>query len=325
MALSGSIEELGRVRLSNRTERVVQTTGLGISGGFLFGFVFVAFGTVITLIGWKIIPVAPSGVHAPYWILSLFGGIFGASGMIVWAMALQEWLQVKRRQALAARHPRSEVFADYPWNPKGITKSPWSLVGKSLCAILLGAEFLTPFNWWAWGATDSSLMIKIIVSLFDLGLAFGVIELVRQILVALKYGNSRVEYETFPCHTGGRVGLRWFAPSGIENTTSVTFVLRCVEEWLESTGTGEDRSSCLIHEQLWAASRGTESRVDIRPNRPLSLAFDVPGAASGSNLSGKLRIIFWELDVCAEAPGVDFQECYLVPVYAKALLCAGPS
>lgn len=319
MLSSSTVVELERVRLSNRTERVAVTTGLGLWGGFLFGFLFVAMGAFILLLGLKVVYIDPSSVHAPYWVLSLLGGTFATSGMIVWSMILQERRQVKKRQILAAQHPFSQVFADYPWDPKGITKSPWSLARKSLAATIFFAVFMAPFNWWAWGSEEDRLMVKIIVSVFDLCLIFAGIELVRRILAALKYGHSRIEYNIFPLLTGGRIDLRWLAPSGLENATSITFALRCVEEWTESRGAGKNRSNYLIHEQLWAATRTTQGHGECPPNRPTFLSFDVPATAPGSNLSGKLRITFWELEVNAKAPGVDFQERYLVPVYPGAV------
>lgn len=308
-----------RVRLAHRTERVAKTTGLGVLGGFLFGSVFVIVGILIVLVGLKVVPVDPATVHAPNWVLALIGVIFAVSGLLVWSMVLQERLLVIRRQIMAARHPRSEVYADYPWDLKGITKSTWEPVGKSLGATMFFAVFLAPFNWWAWLSEAGELMVKVIVSVFDLCLLLSAIELVRRILVAVKYGKSRLEYEMFPILTGLPAEFRWFAPAGLERATRITFVLRCVEEWMESRGTGKQRSTILIHEQLWAAIRKTEGPVDCPSNCLISLSFDVPATAPGSNLSEKLRIIFWELEVCAEAPGVDFQERYLVPIYPGKL------
>ena len=122
--------------------------------------------------------------------------------------------------------------------------------------------------------------------------------------------------ETFPLHTGGSINLVWSAPSGLQKATGISFVLRCAEEWTETTGTGKHRRTHLIHEQLWAAERKTEGPVDCRPDLPIPLAFDVPSTAPGSRLSEKQAITFWELDVQAKAPGVDFSERYLVPIYA---------
>lgn len=318
MMLSESIVDAQRMRLPNRTERVNRTTGFSALGGIVFGYIFVGVGVAIILVGLKAIPVNPANIRAPYWVISFTGGMFTMGGILVWTRVLQEQLLVKRRQTLSAQHPRSEIFADYPWNPQGISKSLWSKVFSSLVAILAFAGFLTPFNWWAWGADGVLIFITCLVSLFDLLWILGVYELFRRILAALKYGSSSIKYEHFPFITGERVGLRWSVPSGCQNTESITFVLRCVEEWTESTGAGDDRSTILIHEQLWAATRTTVGRLANWPSTSLSVTFDVPATASGSYLSGEPRITFWELQVCTTAPGVDFEERYLVPVYRGA-------
>jgi len=190
---------------------------------------------------------------------------------------------------------------------------------KVIGGTLLFAVILVPFNWFAWYSDKNDLLpLQIAISLFDLLLISWVIEIVRQFLAALKYGNSRLEYQTFPLLTGGRVGLMWMPPSGLENATSIKFVLRCVEEWEETTGSGKNRGTHLVHEQVWAATRITEGPVDCQPNHPIPLSFDVPATAPGSCLSKKKINVFWELEVCAKSPGVDFQEQYLVPVYADA-------
>jgi hypothetical protein len=162
------------------------------------------------------------------------------------------------------------------------------------------------------------LFVKCLISLFDLFILLGAYELVRRILVALKYGSSGVEYETFPFVTGDRVKLKWLVPSGLKNVESITFVLRCVDEWTESIGVGDDRSIIIIHEQQWAATRTTEGRVGNWLNGKLSLSYDIPATAPGSYLSAEPRITFWEIDIYATASGVDFQERYLVPVYRGA-------
>jgi len=318
MKLSESTIAEQRMRLPNRTERVCKTAGLGEWEGLLFGAVLITAGIALILVGQKILPVAPSRVYAPYWVLSNFGGVLAIGGIIAWIKVAREKLFVRRRKNLSALHPHSAVFADYPWNPQGITKSPWSKVQQSLASSLFFAAFLTPFNWWAWRSDSRSWLIGAIVSLFDLLLALAVVELIRRTLVALKYGKSGIEFETFPFITGDCVNLKWLVPSGFTHVKSITFVLRCVEEWTETKGVGDDKTISLIHEQLWAATRTTEGMVNILPGAWLSLSYEIPATAPGSCLSGEPRITYWELDICVTAAGVDFEERYLVPVYQNA-------
>ncbi|MCP3892650.1 MAG: hypothetical protein GY702_27805 [Desulfobulbaceae bacterium] len=318
MIISKSSINSERFRLPIRTERVSKNTGLGLFGGLGLGLIFVAAGTCFILVGQKMILINPSRVYAPYWVISVFGGIFAMGGLIVWTKLLKEQLMIRRCRNYDARHPYATALKDYPWDPKGMMKSPWSRVGKSLFATLFLAVFLAPFNWWAWSYHESELMIKIIVSVFDIILVFVFIELVRRVLVALKYSKSGITYETFPALTGSRIDIKWLPPSGIEDSTSITFVLRCVEEWTESKGTVEHQRNRLIHEQLWAATQKMEGRIFCQHHNPILLSFDIPDTVPESNLANKRKIIFWELDVFTEAFGVDFQEYYLVPVYTQA-------
>lgn len=318
MMLSGSVVELERSRRSTQNGNVAKTYGLGGFGGFLLGLVLATVGTIVILVGLEDGLLPTSEANSKYWPATLTGMCFVAGGIFIWAVWLKERLLVKRRQASVAQHPQSEVFADYPWDPNGITKSPWVAVRKSFVMTLLFGIFLVPFNWFAWTSSEvrDLIVAQIAISLFDLALLFGVIELVRRFLTALKYGTSRLGYQTFPLFTGGRVDLMWMPPSGLENATSIKFVLRCVEEWMETTGSGKKRSAHLVHEQVWAAARTTAGPVDCQPNHPIPLSFDVPATAPGSCLSKKKTNVFWELEVCAKSPGVDFQEQYLVPIYS---------
>lgn len=314
---SQNIIDPKRARLPGRTERVGKTTDAGGWGGFLFGAAFVVAGVFILLVGLGVVPVDPATIHGPIWVVLTLGGIFAVSGLLVWVKALQGLIIAKSCRAPVGDHPQSAILADYPWNVAGIKKSPWGRVWKSLGPTIFLAVFLAPFNWWAWYSGAESLLLKIIVTLFDLGLILATVELGRRFLAALKYGSSALEYARFPCFTGDRVDLRWLPPSGLENAARLTFVLRCVEEWLEYESTGEGRRVTIIHEQLWAATRMIEGPADSRVNQPISLSFELPATVPGSKLSGMLPAIFWELEVSAEATGVDFQERYLVPIYSS--------
>lgn len=317
MILSDSVVDERRCRLSNH-ERVGTSTGLSRLGGFLLGLVFVATGIFILLLSREIIPVDPSSFHAPHGVVTLFGIIFATSGALLWSRLIQERRLVRSRLDQAKQHPFSAAFADYPWDLHGTTKSPWTPVSKGVGAVIFMVIFLTPFNWWAWISVDSALMVKIIISSFDLILLLLLLELIRQTLGALKYGKSRLEYLAFPVIIGKRADLRWFPPSGLKNVSKITFVLRCVEEWMESSGSGDNRRTQLIHEQRWAMTRSTEGiEVACLPNYPVTLSFDLPPTVPGSKLADEHKITFWELEVNAEAVGIDFWEQYLVPVYME--------
>lgn len=321
MILSESVFDEQRCRLRDH-ERISKTTGLNRVGGGAFGLVFVVIGALIALLGLGVIPANPERFNVPHSIVTIAGVIFASSGVFFWNMVWQEQRQIRSRQNLAKQHPYSLAFADFPWEPTGITKSPWRKATTGLLIVTSMSVFLIPFNWWAWFSEDGVLLVKFIVVIFNLALVVVIIKLIQVILVALKYGQSRLEYPAFPVVTGRSAALRWFPPAGLSHATKITFVLRCVEEWMESFGSGDNRTTEVIHEQKWAATRMTVGPVACRPDYPLDLLFDLPATVPSSRLADELKITFWELEVKAETEGLDFQERYLVPVYPNATMGA---
>jgi len=318
MRLSEIEIDLQRFRLPGRTERAAMSTGFRPFVGFLLAVTALAVGSFILLVGLRTVDVTLTTVRAPYWILQLFGLIFIVSGLVAGFKTQRQWRQEQRRQLLASEHPGSDAFDDHAWNPRGVRKSPWSTALKAVGASLFFLLFLLPFNWWAWFSGEQLLFVRGVVGLFDLFLLLALFETVRRILVALKYGDSGLDYGWFPMRTGKRVELYWYPPTGLERVNRIDFVLRCVEEWTERRGTDRNRSIDIIHEQLWAATRTTIGLVELLPDQTIPLTYDLPAEALGSSLAKQQHRIFWELDVRADAPGVDFQECYLVPVYAAS-------
>jgi len=118
MQLSESLIETQRRRLPGQTESVIKSTGIGGLAAFMLGILTILFGTVVTLIGLKIIPYAPSDIYAPYWVLVTFGGIFVFAGLTLWIQVLLEYLFQRRCRKKATKHPRFAAYADYLWNPK---------------------------------------------------------------------------------------------------------------------------------------------------------------------------------------------------------------
>jgi hypothetical protein len=92
----------------------------------------------------------------------------------------------------------------------------------------------------------------------------------------------------------------------------VTF--RCVEEFYEQQGSGKDRSSRMVHEEICAETQSFDRPQSFAPGRAVEFRFEPPPGALPSRLSAD-RPVFWELEVKLSMPGLDFEEWYLVPVY----------
>ncbi|PLX95427.1 MAG: hypothetical protein C0621_03670 [Desulfuromonas sp.] len=307
------------LRLPRRTEQIgtAVASGRGHLFFFLFGLPFVAIGSYLTLIGTRNLPVDPHSVHAPYWVLTACGLSFAAGGIMVWGMLLRSWRRQRRSRELADADPATRVYLDYPWERRGVRKSPWPPVFKALGGVVFLAIFLSIFNWWAWLSPSRVLFIQILVSIFDLFLLWALFDLLRKTFTALKYGPSELLYGSFPAWCGKTLDLRWRPPSGMTRIRSIELTLRCIEEWSETRGTGKNRHKELIHLQLWTA-RHTATRDNTRlSNGELALAFVIPEKAPGTRITSDEHSFYWELEVKADVAGLDFAERYLVPIYAE--------
>src|ERR1035441_11065901 len=84
-------------RLSGPVQRRGSKMGIPTGVGFLFGSLFVAVGTYITLMGTKVVSVNPASVRAPYWVLTVAGVSFALGGMAVWGMAGKQFAADRQR------------------------------------------------------------------------------------------------------------------------------------------------------------------------------------------------------------------------------------
>ncbi|MCW5551006.1 MAG: hypothetical protein KIS67_02450 [Verrucomicrobiae bacterium] len=303
-----------RHRLSGRTESRGSRTGFSTLGAFVFGGVFVLVGTLIIFVGTKVIPVDPKGVHAPYWVLTVFGAIFALAGLMVWGMAGRQYTANRRRKEVMQRHAGEPAVADYDWNPQGYAVNRWRRPARALGGAAFVTLFLSIFNYWGFW-TQAPWMVKAIVILFDLILLAVWWQALLLLGRAIKFGGSRIEFAEFPFRLTKPVVVRWQPATGIARARRGSFTLRCVEEWFESHGSGKNRSTRMVHEQKWSGTWFLDREHTFQPQEDIELRFE-PGADALPTHLHAARPVFWELEVKLDLPGLDFEETYLVPVYA---------
>ncbi len=302
-----------RRRLPGRTERRGAQTGLPAVGAFLFGGLFVTVGVLVMLVGLRVIPVDPQGVHAPWWVLTVFGAVFAAAGMFVEGMALRQLRSEQRRREAARQFPNEPALADYGWDTTGYSPPRWSAAIKALAGAAFLTLFLSIFNYWAFFA-NAPWPVKAIVVVFDLILLAVWWETARRTGKAFKFGGSRIAFARFPYRRREPVVVRWLPGEGIATARSGTFTLRCVEEWFEHTGSGKNRSAHLVQEELWGATAHLDRQRTFTRGETLEWRFEPPSGLPATQLSAA-KPVFWEFAVKLDLPGLDFEEVYLVPVY----------
>jgi hypothetical protein len=300
-------------RLSGVIERRGTQTGMSTPGMFLFGVPFTGVGVFVALIGAKVVPVNPSSVHAPYFVLTAFGTVFGIAGLMLWSMAWKQFKSNRRRAQALERHATEPALEDYDWDPRGFRSHCWARVAKAIAWAGFLALFLSMFNWWAW-FEKGPFMVKGIVSLFDL-ILLGIFWYVALMFSrAIKFGNSQIEYVRFPYRANEAITVRWLTPPHIRRADKGSFTLRCVKEWMETTGTGRDRRQNEVHEEQWSGTWSLDKPEDFPPGKNIDLEFQPVAGLPVTSLSGP-ETYFWEFEVNLSLPGPDFKETYLVPVY----------
>jgi hypothetical protein len=302
-------------RLAGRTEPRGTKTGFPLWGAFAFGGIFVVAGSLIVLVGTRVIPVDPRGVHAPWWVLTVMGVVFALCGLGVWGMGLRQYRAERHRAEARRRHPGRPELADHPWDPAGFAPPRWARAAKAVAGAVLMSLFISIFNWWAF-FTDAPWMVRAVTILFDLILVLVLWETGVRIGRAIRFGGSRVEYGQFPFRPGQTVRLRWWPAPGIGEVRKGRFTLRCVKEWYEHRGHGKNRSAHLVQQEQWAMHRFLDHAGTLRHERRQELEFELPPHVPSTELSAD-QPVFWELEIELDLPGLDFEEIYLVPVYAE--------
>ena len=303
-----------RVQLNNR-QPVSRTTIHGWPS-FIFGLPFAGAGAFILLMGLGKIEVDPSKVHAPMWIISLFGLLFLLAGFsFIW-----HGLDGVRRKARIKNVKTTRAFSpwlwDYEWQALGISDNKIYKVLRGLIMLIVVGAFLAPFHWWAFVSNEGHLMVKIMVVFFDLvfGLGGGYY-FFHNLALYLKYGNSRLRFGNFPFLLGDKLSVVLVGlPSEINQ---LQLDLRFIEEQYETRGSGRNRESRVVCYQLYHEARILKGR-EAASSGKLSLEWDLPGEPDMTSTLSQRPAHFWELEVKADTPGVDYHSRFLLPVYSKS-------
>lgn len=284
--------------------------GVG-AGGILFGLPFLAAGAFMMLLGAGTVPMdATSSDAPPPWVLGAFGLVFAIPGAAIMTGGVRGLVARSRRRAALARNPDAPWHADHPWDERVARDRASNPLGHFALAAFM-TLFLAGFNFFAFGVEGSPIPVKVIIGIFDLvlvavwGNAFYVLG--RR----LKYGTTKVRLAMFPFLVGHELKVTVELPTALRDFPELRATLRYVEQLWEVHGSGKNRSKRLVSYERWA-----EEQVIPRDRigRELGLEFDVPAGAPPTCLA-ETPAHFWELQLDAETPGIDYHGLFLLPVY----------
>lgn len=275
----------------------------------LFGLPFAGGGVVMLLVAAGVIHA--EGDDAPPWVLQAIGLVFLVSGLGFVLAGVAGYVRQARGAARAVHHPAEPWLADYPWDRDGIGDDTPRRFLTSLAWTLFLGLFLSPFNYFAWKDAGAMGCFILLIVLFDLIAAAMLVQTLLYAVHELKYGRSRLRFERFPFFLGDALEARLHAGRSLHRYQTLSFTLRCVEESVRSDGDGNK----VVCHQVWADSHELPPGEWSEGREPL-IRFELPQGDHGTRLSARPPR-YWELEVKADTPGLDYSATFLVPVYER--------
>ena len=188
---------------------------------------------------------------------------------------------------------------------------------KRIVIAMFVGLFMTPFNYFTI-AKSAPWLVWLFIGLFDLIAVLLFVNVVYLVIRWFKYGRSKVRFRAFPFFLGEMFEVEFVPDRDIRAFESIEFTLRCIQSQTETTRSSNGKSSTqTVYYQIWADTYKFDQAGDHAGGAALPVTFLLPPEASLSTHMQKGSPQFWELEIKAATPGVDFEAAYLVPVYAR--------
>ena len=282
----------------------------GLWAPIVFGLPFIGVGAFFALTGFEVFPLPGPKANAPLWVLGCIGVAFLASGLLVTGVGIRGRMTSMRRDETIRMHPNQPWMIDYDWDREGIRAGGFGNVVGGIYGLALFCTFLAPFHWWAWMSPAGGLFVKVLVVGLEFFAFLFALSVLRNSLRWLQYGQSKLRFAQFPFHPGERLEVE-FSPNRFDR---LHVTLRFRKRQAARSGTGESANTRIVDDTLYEAEQSLDcSALDAE----VSIAFDLPANDEWVNSIAAEPSYAWALEIKAEAPGVDFEESFLLPVYAS--------
>jgi hypothetical protein len=301
-----------RTRLTGHLPVPSTQTGGGCLIFFALPFVVIGLGVMAMSLGY--LPLEGE-INGPPQLLTVFGGVFAAAGLgLSWA-GIAGMARARAARKRKEEHPLEPWFWDHGWDSRWATHGSLKPAIHAFGFFFFLAAFLSMFHWWAFFSDEGPMVVKIVVVVFDLVALAVLYSAVYQLFQYFKYGQSRLHFARFPFRPGRHIEGGLELSRKVSAAPSISLTLRYIEEVTETTGSGKNRSSqqvlyCLheVKQELSASQFDLEGRGEI----PISIR--LPEGNFANRLIETPRR-YWELEVKAETPGIDYDAKFLLPVY----------
>ena len=297
--------------LQNRQGR--SGIALGSACALLIGLPFLAAGVAMILVGLG--GFKPYGDAPPPVVCFGLGGAFALAGLFLCSQGVMGLRRKYRRRRFARQQRGQPWSADHPWDVTGTTdhagrKLLWPFGISGFLFV-----FLMPFNYFFFSGASSKApwFVKTFIGLFDgafvVMLGYALYCLARY----LKYGSSSLRFPRFPFFLGERLEAQFVPPGEVRDCRSMNITLRCIKERFE---TDSDNSNVVRCYEIYADTLLVEGDAAAATYPAIPIAFDLPEDAPSTALAERPPV-YWEIEIKANVPGIDYRTNLLVPVYAK--------
>jgi hypothetical protein len=276
----------------------------------LFGVPFLAAGVAI---GFVALDEIPARKHAPDWVIGVIAGAFFFGGLFFFVHGLRGVIRKAKWRREAARLPSEPWLYDFHWHREGIAFSAFDEMLKRLVAALAWNIFLAPFAWVGITHAWPFLAAAIVFGLFGLILWY---RWWTMLLGLLRYGNSYLDYESFPYSLGRPLYAQLSTPHHVSAIEELTLTLRCVQEKYVTTKDMNNRSETKVVCYELYSDVATLDRAQLASvaSGSIPVEFRLPTNQPQTNLAATPPT-YWEIEAKGKARGADYQAYFLVPVY----------
>ncbi|HET7458575.1 MAG TPA: hypothetical protein VFJ74_13070 [Gemmatimonadaceae bacterium] len=272
------------------------------------GVPFVGIGlAIVALIAGTFGAAAGGRLAAPAAVMATLSATFTLVGLAFVGSGVRAIVRRAGAPTLRARFPGQPWMWDFPWDRRGGRDESVGEIGRALVVAAMIELFLVPFHWVGFQSAERLRMFQLITLIFDAVVAAIVGYALYLTARRVRYGRSRIRFAGFPCAPGEEATLDLAGISPLARRYPLVATLRCIEERYEMHGNGRHRRAVTVCYEL-----GRDVRT-VAPGET-TVRFPIPADAPTTTL-GARPPRYWELELAAEVPGVDFGARFLVPVY----------
>jgi len=289
----------------------------------LIGLPFLLAGVFVVLVAANVIPVPDESFQVSRKVVGGAGIALSLIGVLILSLGCHDIARVRRRERLTRLRPGEPWYADYPWQAKGISDKGIHNVLMPVFSLLILVCILAPINYVAFYRPDlledaPPWVLQVLSGCIDAAGVACLLWVFYRILRFLKYGSSFLHFKQSPFFLGDKlvVGLTTSRAMGAVRWLEAT--LRCIEERYErSYNSRGRRTTIVVCYQLYADTvRSDTPREFRRGSPPLSMSIPIPANLPSTALSDRPPT-YWELEIKAGTPGVDYNAVFLVPIYVQ--------